>query len=127
MSKQWVSEFDSPTSAETEWTAANIQEALPGLISPMTWTLSRPLLEYAFARAAERLAPPRPPRDGYVACFYGRAFLNLTALRDGAARVPFSSPGSVDEHYLGQSLGPAQRSWRPSLDERAARFKAMPK
>ena len=125
--EDWRSEFDSDIGPETEWTAANIQEALPGLITPMTWSLSRPLLEYAFAHAAERVARHVPPADGYVASFYGRVFLNLTALRDGATRVPFSSPAAVDEHYLGKTLGPGARLWRPTFDQRLERLRLTPR
>jgi len=126
MAAGWRSEFDSEVDPDTEWTAANIQEALPGLITPMTWSLSRPLLEYAFARSTESVGPHTGPRAGYVANFYGRAFLNLTALRAGAMRVPFGSPEAIDAHYLGktETSGPG---WRPAFGGRLVRIAALPR
>lgn len=124
---EWTSEFDSAVDPDTEWTAANIQEALPGLLTPMTWTLSRPLLEYAFARPAERIGAHVAPRDPYVALFYGRPFLNLTALREGATRVPFSSPDAIDEHYLGRVREPGAKPWSPTLRQRLAYLPVLPR
>jgi phosphohistidine swiveling domain-containing protein len=111
----WVSEFDTPTSDETEWTAANIQEALPGLVTPMSWSLIQPLLTYGFARPAQRMGAYVPPKDPYVAQFYSRAYLNATTLREGAKKLPGGSPEAVDEQYLGRQRDPTKPAWRPSL------------
>jgi phosphohistidine swiveling domain-containing protein len=111
----WVSEFDTPTSGETEWTAANIQEALPGLVTPMSWSLIQPLLNYGFARPAQRMGAYVPPKDPYVAQFYSRAYLNATALREGAKKLPGGSPEAIDEQYLGRQRDPSKPSWKPSL------------
>jgi phosphohistidine swiveling domain-containing protein len=113
----WLSEFDTPTSDETEWTAANVQEALPGLITPMTWSFVQPLLEDGFARPARRMGTYVAPRDPFIALFYSRAYLNATALREGAKRSPGGSPEAIDEQYLGRQRDPNVPAWKPSPRE----------
>lgn len=102
----WRSEFDSDVHPETVWTGANIQEALPGLVTPMTWSLMRETFDYAFARPAKRVGVYASPADAYVAFFYGRAFLNLSALRASAERLPLSSAAALDEQFFGIARNP---------------------
>jgi pyruvate,water dikinase len=123
----WISEFDTATSDETEWTAANIQEALPGLITPMTWSFVQPLLEYGFVRPVQRMGAYVKPKDPYVAQFYSRAYLNATALRNGAKKQPGGSPEAVDEQYLGRQRDPNVAPWRPSLMDMAAWVPVLPR
>ncbi len=123
----WVSEFDTPTSDDTEWTAANIQEALPGLVTPMSWSMISPLLNYGFARPAQRMGAYTPPRDPYVAQFYGRGYLNATALREGAKRMPGGSPEAIDEQYLGRQRDPTVPAWKPSLRDVASYIPILPR
>lgn len=123
----WTSEFDTPVSAETEWTAANIQEALPGLVTPMSWSLIAPLLNYGFARPAQRMGSYVRPRDPFVAQFYSRAYLNATALRDGAKRIPGASPEAIDEQYLGRQRDPDTPPWKPSWSDLKAYIPVLPR
>ena len=120
-------EFDTPTSDETEWTAANIQEALPGLVTPMSWSMISPLLNYGFARPAQRMGSYVPPRDPFVAQFYGRAYLNATALREGAKRMPGGSPEAIDEQYLGRQRDPGVPAWKPSLHDLVSYVPILPR
>ena len=106
------SEFDSAVSAVSTWTAVNIQEALPGLITPLSWSLMSPIMEYAFSRPARRAGVELPHGDPYVARFFSRAYLNVDAIRASAASVPGSSGAAVDEQFFGQARVSARR-WRP--------------
>ena len=106
------SEFDSAVSAGSTWTAVNIQEALPGLITPLSWSLMSPIMEYAFSRPARRAGVELPHGDPYVARFFSRAYLNVDAIRASAASVPGSSGAAVDEQFFGQARVSARR-WRP--------------
>jgi phosphohistidine swiveling domain-containing protein len=126
-SDEWVSEFDTPTGPGTTWTAANIQEALPGQVTPMTWSVTSRVLNYGFARPAQRAGAYTPPPDPYVALFYGRAHLNVSALRAGAEAVPFNSPEAIDEHYLGRARDPNARPVRPSLRRLARYLPVLPR
>ncbi len=122
-----MSEFDTPTSVETEWTAANIQEALPGLVTPMSWSMIAPLLNYGFARPAQRMGAYTPPKDPYVAQFYSRAYLNATALREGAKRMPGGSPEAIDEQYLGRQRDPDVPPWKPTLKDALSYVPVFPR
>lgn len=102
----WVSEFDTETDPDTVWTAANIQEVLPGLITPLTWSAMQENLNYAFRKPYLETATLTDPNRIFVAQFYGRAFLSVSALRDVAARAIGTSPEAVDEQYLGRTHGP---------------------
>jgi phosphohistidine swiveling domain-containing protein len=97
----WVSEFDSPTHPETVWTAANIQEVLPGQVSPLTWSLTGPLLAEAGRRSVELYGARWTGPDPFCACFYGRAFLNVTAILDVGDQSPLTSPEALHEQYFG--------------------------
>jgi len=102
----WVSEFDSETDPDTVWTAANIQEVLPGLVTPLTWSAMRENLNYAFRKPYLETGTLRDPNRVFVAQFYSRVFLNVSALREVASRALGTSPEAVDEQYLGRTHGP---------------------
>ncbi len=104
----WVSEFDTETDPDTVWTAANIQEVLPGLITPLTWSAMQENLNYAFRKPYLETGTLTDPNRVFVALFYGRAFLSVSALRDVASRALGTSPEAVDEQYLGRTYGPDQ-------------------
>jgi pyruvate,water dikinase len=104
----WVSEFDSDTHPETVWTAANIQEVLPGLLTPLTWSFLQPQWRYAYQKVFLRTHTLRDPAIEFVALFYNRPFLNVSALRHVAARAIGTSPEAVDEQYLGTTRAPEQ-------------------
>lgn len=102
----WVSEFDSETDPDTVWTAANIQEVLPGLVTPLTWSAMQENLNYAFRKPYLETGTLTDPNRVFVAQFYNRVFLNVSALRDVASRAIGTSPEAVDEQYLGRTHGP---------------------
>ncbi len=102
----WVSEFDSETDPDTVWTAANIQEVLPGLVTPLTWSAMQENLNYAFRKPYLETGTLLDPRRVFVAQFYSRVFLNVSALREVASRALGTSPEAVDEQYLGRTHGP---------------------
>ncbi|HEY8491987.1 MAG TPA: PEP/pyruvate-binding domain-containing protein, partial [Dehalococcoidia bacterium] len=110
----WTSEFDTETDAETVWTAANIQEVLPGLITPLTWSVMRRGMYVAFNGLYRSVGvlEDREMDTPFVGLFYNRAFLNVSALRKVSDRSPLSSPEAVDEQFLGVPR-PAQPPRRP--------------
>ena len=104
----WLSEFDSETDADTVWTAANIQEVLPGMVTPLTWSLLHEQLNYALRTNFLETRTLLDPTTDFLALFYNRAFLNVSALRGVAARSPGTSPEAIDEQYLGRARDPHQ-------------------
>lgn len=123
----WVSEFDTETDPDTVWTAANIQEALPGQISPLTWSLSRSALNYAFARPARRVGIAVPPDLQFVGLFYGRAFLNVSALRFLAEHTLGLSAEAIEEQYLGKPRQPGDGPRLPDWHELRRSFHLLPR
>ena len=78
------------------WTTTNVSEALPGVLTPLMWTLWGPSIEHAPRESAfligglteaERHVPARA-EDRYTQVFYGRAALRLDFTATVADRVP---------------------------------------
>lgn len=126
-SEEWISEFDSETDPDTVWTAANIQEVLPGAIPPFTWSTLREGLNYSFRKPFLETHTLRDPNREFVALFYNRAYLNVSALRDVADRAIGTSPEAVDEQYLGKARDPHRKRAWPSLRQVAAYIDTTPR
>jgi phosphohistidine swiveling domain-containing protein len=78
------------------WTTTNVSEALPGVLTPLMWTLWGPSIEHAPRESAyligglteaERHVPARA-EERYTQVFYGRAALRLDFTATVADRVP---------------------------------------
>ena len=93
------SEFDSPTSPDTEWTSTTIRDMLPGPLSPLTISQAN-ALEYGFQRPQEELGLlPRSTtgkEERFLGFFYNRAHLNMTLIRSLIRQVPLVSPDNLD-------------------------------
>ncbi len=90
------------------WTAANIQEVLPGVLTPLTWSLLREQWRHAYHTVFLDTHTLRDASVELVPLFYNRPFLNVSTLRGIAARALGTSPEAVDEQYLGIPRDPAQ-------------------
>lgn len=113
----WTSEFDTPTSPDIEWSSANMQEVLPGLTTPLTWSLMKPRMRHAFNWNFERFGLLAEGEDlDFVGNFYGRVFGNLSAFRLAAERSFLTSGDAFDEHYMGRARSEGYR--RPRVHGR---------
>lgn len=119
----WESEFDTPTDDATEWTSANVQEVLPGLLTPLTITTSRQTSRVGYNLGFQRLKMlDEDEWQPFMGTFYNRAFLNLTVTKLVADRAFGSSGEAVEEQYLaGDPNAPSARESWP----RRLRFKAL--
>ena len=98
-------EFDTPPVAGSTFTPAGVAEMLPGVLSPLIWTINGPLLEDAFTTLAHRLGLGGTPADEpWVARHRGRAALNLSLLKSTACRMPGGSDAEVERQYLGRQI-----------------------
>jgi rifampicin phosphotransferase len=122
-----VSEFDSEIDPSTVWTSANIQEVLPGLVTPLTWSGVRDGLNDAFRAPFLEIGAIRDSRTVFVGSFYSRLFLNVSALRSMADRMIGTSPEAIDEQYLGTARGPNQPRRQPLLRRLWAYRETTPK
>ena len=90
------------------WSTANIGEALPGLCTPLTWTMWRtgaPAWSAAFydlglLDAAERDAW-QEPEGRSVAVFFGRTAMNLDFVRKTVDRMPGGSANAFEAAVAG--------------------------
>jgi phosphohistidine swiveling domain-containing protein len=99
----------------TVYTNANVGEALPGVGTPMTWSLVRGFARHGFASAFGALGLTVPPEYALFAEYRGRVYLNLTEFVSVASQIPLLTPqvlarlSGVDEaHAAKAQAGGAQ-------------------
>ena len=110
-------EFDSPTSPADRWTSANVQEVLPGLLTPLAMSSFDRIARRAYNVGYQRLhVLNRDEWYDFMGVFYSRAFLNIGPTRIIADRVIGTSGDAVEHRFLGGELpGKARRRLSPRL------------
>ncbi len=98
--------FDTAAVGSDEYTPRGVAEMLPGVVSPLLWSINAPMLEDAFhslfaSIGVSHVAVGRR----VVGRFRGRATLNLSVLRDAAEALPGGSAAEVELQYLGHTVG----------------------
>ncbi len=71
------------------WSSVNVGEALPGVATPLTWSIIRSFSRRGFQIAFGSLGLTVPARFGLVGSIRGRVYLNITEFMDVASAVPF--------------------------------------
>lgn len=74
------------------WSNVNVGEALPGVATPLTWSILSGFSELGFRRAFGALGCAVPPDAELVGNFRGRIFLNLTEFMSILSQVPGLRP-----------------------------------
>lgn len=87
--------FPEGGDAETVWSRANVGEALPGVATPLTWSVARGFSERGFRQAFRSLGCSMPRDARLVANVHGRFYLNLTQFMRIAAQVPGLEPHTL--------------------------------
>jgi pyruvate,water dikinase len=77
------------------WSNVNVGEALPGVATPLTWSVLSHFSELGFRRAFGALGLSVPPEAELVGDFRGRIYLNLTELLGALSQVPGFRPSMV--------------------------------
>jgi phosphohistidine swiveling domain-containing protein len=95
--------FPEGGDAQTVWSNANVGEALPGVATPLTWSVARGFSEAGFRQAFAALGCHVPRHAKLVALVHGRIYLNLTQFMRIAAQVPGLDPRTLIE--LGGGAG----------------------
>jgi phosphohistidine swiveling domain-containing protein len=103
--------LNDTTEPNVHWTTANIGEALPGVLTPLSWSLWGPTAERtnreairatgAFTKDELPFPVPDPPDDRNVKIFYGRASAKVNALVALGDRLPGTSGEQVALGVLG--------------------------
>jgi pyruvate,water dikinase len=81
----------------TVWSRANVGEALPGVATPLTWSVAGAFSEGGFKRAFASLGCTVPRGATLVASVHGRFYLNATQFMRIAAQVPWLNPKTLVE------------------------------
>lgn len=98
----WLNEFDTPTSDADLWTSANVQEILPGLLTPLTITLFEQTVPRAYTMDYHDLhLLGRGEWPVFMGVFYNRVFLNIGATRLVGSRALGATADAIEERYLG--------------------------
>jgi pyruvate,water dikinase len=77
------------------WSNVNVGEALPGVATPLTWSVLSHFSELGFRRAFGALGLSVPSEAELVGDFRGRIYLNLTELLGVLSQVPGFRPSMV--------------------------------
>ena len=110
-SKTWVVQarpitgrgFPAGGDEDTVWSTVNVGEALPGVATPLTWSVAGSFSETGFRRAFAALGCSVPRRARLVGNVHGRFYLNLSEFMRVAAQVPWLKPRTLVE--LGGGAG----------------------
>jgi rifampicin phosphotransferase len=83
--------------ATTVWSSVNVGEALPGVATPMTWSVAGAFSEEGFRKAFATLGCRVPKTARLVGNVHGRFYLNLSEFMRIAAQVPWLDPRTLVE------------------------------
>lgn len=105
-------DLDTPVDADYPvYTRANAGEVLPGIVTPLGWTLVGPPAEEGFRRSLIHDMGALPDLSAkeflLVGRFAGRFHLNLSAIRTAAEHIVGTSAAAVDRQYLGDASAQA--------------------
>ena len=89
--------FPEGGDATTVWSSVNVGEALPGVATPMTWSVAGAFSEAGFRNAFATLGCRVPKSARLVGNVHGRFYLNLTEFMRIAAQVPWLDPRTLVE------------------------------
>jgi pyruvate,water dikinase len=96
------------SSPELHWSSANVGEAMPGVLTPLGWTLWGPTADLAIRRAWHSAGILRrgevevAPEDRLLRIFYGRAALLVDAFAEVGDRMPGVSAEQVVVNLFGE-------------------------
>lgn len=93
----------------TVYSNINVGEALPGVGTPMTWSIIRAFTRRGFETAFGALGLDVPPHYDLAASFRGRVFLNISEFVSVASQIPLLTGHTLVR--LGGATAP------PNLDE----------
>lgn len=84
--------FPDGGDANTIWSNVNVGEALPGVATPLTWSIAGAFSDIGFRRAFATLGCHVPKGAKLVGNVHGRVYLNLSEFMKIAGQVPGLDP-----------------------------------
>lgn len=106
----------SPTAPDLHWSTSNVAEAMPGVMTPLSWTLWQRVLEKACRDAAYEMgvlsrreaAAESDVKQHYFRSFYGRPALQVEYM----ALIGDRLPGTSGEEAVASVLGRVPDDWQ---------------
>jgi pyruvate,water dikinase len=100
----------SESRPDSFWSTTNVGEAMPGIATPLGWSLWGPAVDLGVRDCFSRLgALPRSevrvqsdPNDAVAAVFFGRAALNVNFFCEMGGLLPGSGPDAIARQLLGE-------------------------
>jgi len=89
--------FPEGGDAHTVWSNCNVGEALPGVATPLTWSVAKAYSEAGFRKAFGTLGCSVGKHVALIGNVHGRFYLNLSEFMRIAAQVPWLDPRSLLE------------------------------
>jgi phosphohistidine swiveling domain-containing protein len=86
------------------WTNDNVGEVIPGVVTPLSWSVLEPLSNGAFRYFLRQMGVRHYPQAGLFGLFYGRVYFNSSRFQDLLHRF---YPSAV-----GAGLSSGRRWWR---------------
>jgi pyruvate,water dikinase len=86
---------DDQSAQESVWTNTNVGEALPGVATPLTWSIIRMFSQRGLEQAFGTLGLSIPDDFELIGSFRGRIYLNLTQFMHIASGIPILSPETL--------------------------------
>lgn len=98
----------NPSHPSTYWSRTNVAEAMPGVLTPLGWTVWGPVCEHACRRAfaatgalpKNQIAAPARAEDRAYSIFYGRIALNVDFLFEMGEWLPGTSGEAVIKNLV---------------------------
>jgi rifampicin phosphotransferase len=121
MEKEDWNPLHSSSSHSTYWTRANVGEAAPGVLTPLTWSIWWRGMEPASRGALYRMgvfsrrdaAIPPTPDDGYIRIFYGRPAIQVGLVTRVGDRMPGTTGREAATSILGHA--PEGLDYEPTM------------
>jgi phosphohistidine swiveling domain-containing protein len=125
--------LDGDWDPDAHWSRTNLSEAMPGVLTPLSWTVWQPVFERSMRRAfsaigalerSQRRLPP-DPREAMYGIFYGRVAAKVEFLGAMGDRLPGTSGAAIAEQFFGSlPAGFRSKSTLRRLPAVALRFPA---
>lgn len=103
---------DQPDCSTVTWTRANIGEVLPGVVTPLTWSVFRANL---LRQPLDKVEAPNNP-NGPIRLIEGRAYLRLDALLGSFCYLPGVDPDVVRQALGVDRHGHRSDGWKPKTN-----------
>ncbi|MCU1451557.1 MAG: hypothetical protein JWP02_3727, partial [Acidimicrobiales bacterium] len=105
---------------DLRWSRANIEEAMPGVVTPLSWSVWGVVTERSsraiYTRKLGTFGPSElggSLEDTFITLFHGRVAVNVDLLRRLVGRIPGVDADAMELQLLGEVCGdPVERTWR---------------